>query len=178
MIRGWPEGSQRADFAPRLRTGYSIQGASLAHHRRDCYTRVSAQVARLSLAAANRAHPSALTASFGRPRWAGLGDHAAAVQTADELSRLGWEPATDAYAAARALATSAAAVEGDASLPEAERQKRVRSYADQAMDMQRQAVAKGYHDAARLKAARTLDPLRSREDFKQLLAELERKAPK
>jgi hypothetical protein len=37
----------------------------------------------------------------------------------------------------------------------------------------RDAVAKGYKDAAHMKKDTDLDPLRSREDFKKLVAELE-----
>jgi hypothetical protein len=45
------------------------------------------------------------------------------------------------------------------------------------MSMLRDAVAKGYKDAARMKKDQDLDSLRSREDFKQLLADLEAKYP-
>jgi hypothetical protein len=37
----------------------------------------------------------------------------------------------------------------------------------------RDAVAKGYKDAARMKEDKDLAPLRDRDDFKKLLAELE-----
>ena len=43
------------------------------------------------------------------------------------------------------------------------------------MALLKQAVAKGYKDAAHMKKDKDLDPLREREDFKQLLAELEKK---
>jgi len=49
-------------------------------------------------------------------------------------------------------------------------------YADQAMAMLRDAVAKGFKDAAHMKKDTDLDPLRQREDFQKLLAELEAKA--
>jgi hypothetical protein len=39
----------------------------------------------------------------------------------------------------------------------------------------RQAVHKGFQDAQPLKTNTDLDPLRSREDFQQLLAQLEQK---
>jgi hypothetical protein len=41
--------------------------------------------------------------------------------------------------------------------------------------MLRQAIARGYKDAARLKKNSDFEPLRSREDFKMLLADLEGK---
>jgi serine/threonine-protein kinase len=46
------------------------------------------------------------------------------------------------------------------------------SHADQAMAALRLAVEKGYEDRARLQKDPDLDPLREREDFKRLLAEL------
>lgn len=41
-----------------------------------------------------------------------------------------------------------------------------------------QAVAAGYHDAARLKTSKDLDTLRDRTDFKRLLADLSTKQAK
>ena len=58
--------------------------------------------------------------------------------------------------------------------PEAQARAAVQFYADQAMAMLRAAVAKGYKDAAHMKKDKDLDALREREDFKQLLAELEK----
>src|SRR5262249_2154170 len=60
-------------------------------------------------------------------------------------------------------------------LPAAKRTELAKSYGDRAMETLRQAVAKGYKDAANLKKEKALDPLRSRDDFKKLLAELEKK---
>jgi eukaryotic-like serine/threonine-protein kinase len=51
-------------------------------------------------------------------------------------------------------------------------------YADRAMEMLQKAVKAGYKDAAHMKKDTDLDPLRGREDFKKLLAELETKAEK
>jgi tetratricopeptide (TPR) repeat protein len=48
--------------------------------------------------------------------------------------------------------------------------------ADLAMDWLRQAVAAGFKNAAHIKKDPDLDPLRDREDFKKLIAELEAKA--
>ena len=42
--------------------------------------------------------------------------------------------------------------------------------------MLRQAIAKGYKDAAHMKEDKDLDPLRSHPDFQKLLRELEAKA--
>ncbi len=51
-------------------------------------------------------------------------------------------------------------------------------YGDRAMALLHQAVQAGYKDAAHMKKDTDLDPLRGREDFKKLLAELEEKAEK
>ena len=50
--------------------------------------------------------------------------------------------------------------------------------ADLAMNWLRQAVAAGYKNVAHMKKDTDLDPLREREDFKKLLAELEAKPEK
>jgi hypothetical protein len=51
----------------------------------------------------------------------------------------------------------------------------MKTYASQAMGFLRQAVDKGYKDAAHIKNDTDFDPIRNREDFKRLLAELEAK---
>lgn len=104
---------------------------------------------------------------------AGLGDHVGAIQTAEQLAALGWNPASDAYNAARALAQCMPVIEKDWSLPESKRQERIRLHVDKAMAILRQAVAKGYNDAAQMKKDSDLDPLRSRPDYQRLLSELE-----
>jgi hypothetical protein len=48
--------------------------------------------------------------------------------------------------------------------------------ADLTMDWLRQAVAAGYKNSAHLKKDTDLVPLRDREDFKRLIAEMEKKA--
>jgi hypothetical protein len=54
----------------------------------------------------------------------------------------------------------------------------IESAADRALVMQKNAVARGYKDAARMKNDPALETLRAREEFKALLAELEEKAKK
>ena len=49
--------------------------------------------------------------------------------------------------------------------------------ADSAMVCLQKAVQAGWKDAARVKKDTDLDPLREREDFKKLIAELEKKFP-
>jgi hypothetical protein len=61
----------------------------------------------------------------------------------------------------------------DDKLPEGKRKELAQSYADRAVEALRQAVARGYKDAAHLKKDPDLDPLRGRDDFRKLLAEVE-----
>ena len=51
-----------------------------------------------------------------------------------------------------------------------------KAHADQAMALLRKAVDAGYHDIRTFRTEDALDPLREREDFKKLLAELEQKS--
>jgi hypothetical protein len=101
---------------------------------------------------------------------AGLGDRAGAKQAAETLRDLGWDPAADPYAAACALAQCVPIVEKDDTLDAAERQAEIEFYADQAMSLLREAVAKGYKNFSQLKTDKNLDPLREREDFQQVVA--------
>jgi serine/threonine protein kinase len=105
----------------------------------------------------------------------GLGDHAAAADTARKLAELVFEPIGDHYDAACFLSRSVPLAEKDPKLSEARRKELVKSYADQAMNLLRQAVAKGYKDAAHMKKDTDLDPICNREDFKRLIGELESK---
>jgi tetratricopeptide (TPR) repeat protein len=50
-------------------------------------------------------------------------------------------------------------------------------YADRAMELLQRAVNAGYQDASRVARDQDLDPLRARDDFKKLLAELAKKSP-
>jgi hypothetical protein len=50
-------------------------------------------------------------------------------------------------------------------------------HTDLSMTARYQAVKAGYKDFAHMKKDSDLDPLRDREDFQKLLAELEKKAP-
>jgi hypothetical protein len=71
------------------------------------------------------------------------------------------------YNAARSFARLSASGDKDA------REKN----AQQAIDLLRQAVANGYKDIARVKKDKDLDSLRGREDFKKLMADMEKATP-
>jgi tetratricopeptide (TPR) repeat protein len=104
----------------------------------------------------------------------GLGDHAGAARAAAELAHVAYEPANDAYKAACFFSGCISLAQKDAKLPEARRKELAQSYGDRAVQTLRQAIANGYKDAANLKKDKDLDPLRQRDDFTKLLAELDK----
>jgi hypothetical protein len=99
-------------------------------------------------------------------------EHAAASEAALLAVGAGTDAAEGAYDAARILSKCRLPAGYDASLSAAERN---RLYDDRAMELLRQAVAKGFKNDALLKDNNDFAPLRSRPDFRQLLAELESK---
>jgi hypothetical protein len=107
-----------------------------------------------------------------------LAEHTLAAEAATDLARVAFDPAGDAYKAACFLSRCIPLAEKDAKLPQARRQELAKSYGDRAVQALRQALAKGYKDAAHMKKDTDLDPLRQRDDFKKLLAELEKGAGK
>jgi serine/threonine protein kinase/TPR repeat protein len=107
---------------------------------------------------------------------AGDGDQDAALRSAGRLRDLGWDPPGETYDAAGALALCVAIVEKDSEPDLMNREKQMRFYSDEAMAMLRVAVSKGFADVALMKKDTELDSLRQRQDFQQLLADLEAKA--
>src|SRR5439155_7180196 len=93
---------------------------------------------------------------------AGLGDQAGAIQAAERLRDLGWDPPGTAYDAARNLSSCIPIVQMDVQATEAERDRQAAFYADEAMRMLHDAFAKGYSDAAHLDKDSDLAPLRER----------------
>jgi hypothetical protein len=106
----------------------------------------------------------------------GLGEHAAAAAAAEEMLPFEADPPKDAYTAACVLAQCVSLADKDAKLSEPERKELARHYADRAVALLRQAVAKGYKDVAKVEKEQDLDALRSRDDFKKLLADLKNSA--
>jgi tetratricopeptide (TPR) repeat protein len=108
----------------------------------------------------------------------GMSDHARLATTANELARFGFDPVNDTYDAACYLCHCVTLAGKDAQFAEVKRKELAQSYADRAVALLAQAVARGYKDAAHMKKDTDLDPLRAREDFKKLLADLDRKVKK
>jgi serine/threonine protein kinase/tetratricopeptide (TPR) repeat protein len=105
---------------------------------------------------------------FGRlEALARSGDHVRATAEADALAKVAGATPEMLFDVACSYALSAAAARGD--------EKRVEQYAARAVELLRQAVAKGFNKADYMKKDPDLDLLRTREDFKKLIAELESK---
>jgi tetratricopeptide (TPR) repeat protein len=162
--------------------GTLVNRAILANGRRDFGT------ARRDLAEALPHHQAALQASPTNPTYrqyyrnnlftlipccAGSEDQAAAVRASETLRDLGWDPGVDAYAAACGLSLCIPVVEKDPQADAGRRQQQARFYGDRALALLRTAVARGYKDLANLKKDTDLDPLRGRDDFRNLLGDVE-----
>jgi hypothetical protein len=106
----------------------------------------------------------------------GLGQHAATITEAEEFARLAVDPVGDMYDAACFVARCIPLAEKDPMLDESKRKELAAKYADRALVFLRQAVQRGWTDAAHMRKDSDLDSLRSRGDFQDLLRELDGKA--
>jgi tetratricopeptide (TPR) repeat protein len=107
---------------------------------------------------------------------AGLLEQEDAVRTAENRRDLGWNVSADAYNAARFLSLCVPIVAKHDKLDARQRQEAAQFYADAAMKLLRDAVSKGYRDAMQMKKDTGLGPLRPREDFRNLIKQVEAKA--
>lgn len=97
-------------------------------------------------------------------------DAAGCRALAERWEKLNRTDAEGLYTAARLRAATAAVLR---STPNAEAVRQADEEADRAMIWLKQAVAAGYRNAAHIRQDSDLDTLRDREDFEQLLAELQ-----
>ena len=107
-----------------------------------------------------------------------LGEHAAAAEVARELVAVAVDPARDGGNAACFLARCASLAREDQHLAADARGKLAATYEEGAVAALRDAIGRGFRDAARLRTDAALDPLRARPDFQKLLTELETKKQK
>ncbi|MFO0878302.1 MAG: serine/threonine-protein kinase [Gemmataceae bacterium] len=146
-----------------------------------------------ALAFLRRAAPHHATALKGNPRHpgfrrfyrnhlmlltqcqAGLLDTDAALATARKLADLGWAPPVHAIEAASALALCVPLAEQHDRLDSQKRTLQAQFYADQAMKMLHEAIARGFQNLKLLRTDTDLDSLRERPDFKKVLADLDAK---
>jgi serine/threonine protein kinase len=106
---------------------------------------------------------------------AGLLEKDEAAHTAEARRDLGWDPPFDAYDAAGFLSGCIPIAAKHQLLADQQRQESAQFYADAALNLLRDAVSKGYNDAAHMKKDTDLDPLRQRDDFRTLVMELDSK---
>jgi tetratricopeptide (TPR) repeat protein len=106
---------------------------------------------------------------------AGLLEHEDAVRTAETIRDLGWNAPADAYDAVCFLSQCILIVAKHDKLDDKQRKEAAQFYGDAAMKLLRDAVSKGYKDGMHVKKDTDLDPLRQREDFQKLIAELQGK---
>ena len=107
--------------------------------------------------------------------YAGLLKQEDAVHTAETCRGLGWDAPANAYDAACFLSRCVPVVAKHDKLDDERRKEAAQFYSDVAMKLLRDAVSKGYKNVALLQKDTDLDPLRQREDFQKLIAELEGK---
>jgi serine/threonine protein kinase/tetratricopeptide (TPR) repeat protein len=106
-----------------------------------------------------------------------LKDHAGAAQTAGQFLQAAVEPPRDAYTAGGLLAGCVRLAAQDEQLPESQRQELATTYGDRAVAALRLAFERRAKEVTQMKADPVLDPLRHREDFRKLLAEVEARIP-
>jgi hypothetical protein len=106
---------------------------------------------------------------------AGRGDHAQATADAEALVQKEEVTPAHLYDLSCVFSLSAAAAERDNKLSPAERGRLKARYADRAMEFLQRAVTGGWDNPQALKTDRDMEPLRAREDFRKLSAELEAK---
>jgi tetratricopeptide (TPR) repeat protein len=177
-----------ADFPDQPDLQYNLAGrlgslARVCMSRRD-FNGAKARLEEASayLQAALRANPQNPTYRLGfRNHFmslvracAGMQDQVAALQTAEKLRDVGWDPPANAYDAGCSLASAIPVVKADQQLDSAKRESAVQFYADEAMKMLDAAVGKGFKNAAHMMNNTDLHPLRDREDFQKLIQNLEK----
>src|SRR5262245_6336887 len=106
---------------------------------------------------------------------AGLLEPDDAVRTAETRRDVSWDAPADAYYAACFLSLCVPIAAKHDKLDATQREEAAKSYGDASMKLLRDAVSKGYKDVAHMKNDTDLDPLRQRDDFHKLVAELEGK---
>jgi serine/threonine protein kinase len=104
-----------------------------------------------------------------------VGNHHEAARVGEKPVELFPDAWLEHRRAASVLGACAIRAAKDPTLTEEARKDVARRYADRAMALLRQAVARGYNDAADLRKSGLMQPLRQREDYRRLLAELEQK---
>lgn len=95
-----------------------------------------------------------------------------ALRTAHARRDLGWDPPIDAYDAASFLCSCVTIIEKHEKLTDDEKRRAAQFYMEEAINLLRESIAKGFKDHEELEKNEAFAPLRNREDFKRLLAEM------
>ncbi len=120
------------------------------------------------------AHETVMAARIRRATtFAAEGNHARATDEAEALARQPNLTSVIVYDIACLYSRSSTAAESDPKLSPADRSRLKARYADRAMDLLRDAAARGYGHPVAMRADHDLDPLRARDDFRKLIADLE-----
>jgi hypothetical protein len=99
-----------------------------------------------------------------------MGAHDDATKTIGDLVALPPGSGPDRVRAAAFLARCVPLAAADAKLPDVRRAERANAYADRAVELLREAIKRGHRDFESLKTDHDFDVLRSRTDFRGLLA--------
>jgi serine/threonine protein kinase len=181
---------QLATDSPAFSNCQNEAAGAMNNLARLLYARADFNGARRLLEEALPYHQAALKANARHPdyrrfyrnnRWRlaetflALKDHTAAAAVAKEFLDAATEPPRDAYTAACLFAGCARLAAVDQRLVERKRQELATAYGDSAVGALREAVDLGAKEVSQLAKDPALDPLRSRPDFKKLLAEWEAK---
>jgi serine/threonine protein kinase/tetratricopeptide (TPR) repeat protein len=100
-------------------------------------------------------------------------EHDELAKIAEEFPRVFPDEQDEWFRAAWYLSRCVTEVQKDDNLPEHRRTQIAQRYAEQAVEMLRQSIVKGNKNVSRLKSEPVFAPLRPREDFQKLVAELE-----
>ncbi len=103
-----------------------------------------------------------------------MGEHAEANKTSAELVNDSPEPAPDRFRAGAFLARCVTLAQKDERLPAARRAELASAYAGRAVELVREAIRRGYRDDQKLRCDHSFDALRTRADFREVLADSSR----
>jgi hypothetical protein len=106
-----------------------------------------------------------------------MGENTKAIDAIAEITRCVTDDGFSYYGAASLAALWVERIAMVPTIPEEQRKELARAYAEKAMEMLRQAVQKGFTDV-RLLTRSDFNSLRDRDEFKQLVKELEAKSQK
>jgi tetratricopeptide (TPR) repeat protein len=104
-----------------------------------------------------------------------LGEHESVPKRVADFLEMTGNIAGETYHAACYLALCVPLAEKDGKLPEAKRKELAQQYAERAVGFLRQSIDTGWTDAEWIKQDKDLDPIRDRDDFKQCVADLNKK---